>query len=217
MNKMDLTQRLENCYSGAVFDVMRELGLKDGLLPRHLKSLDPEVTVCGPVSTVLGRPDSSLTEDESLLRWTELLGKAPAGHVVVCQPQDDHRALMGELSAETLQFRGVRGYVVDGGCRDVSFIRKMKFPVFCRFTTPRDIVAAWTPEEYEVPITIGEVTIQSGDYILGDQDGVVVLPGIHAESIINRVEEVMQTENLVRKAILEGIHPKEAYLRHRKF
>ncbi len=72
MNKMDLTQRLENCYSGAVFDVMRELGLKDGLLPRHLKSLDPEVTVCGPVSTVLGRPDSFLTEDESLLRWTEL-------------------------------------------------------------------------------------------------------------------------------------------------
>ena len=66
MNKMDLTQRLENCYSGAVFDVMRELELKDGLLPRHLKSLDPEVTVCGPVSTVLGRPDSSLTEDESL-------------------------------------------------------------------------------------------------------------------------------------------------------
>ena len=45
----------------------------------------------------------------------------------------------------------------------------------------------------------------------------VVLPGIHAESIINRVEEVMQTENIVRKAILEGIHPQEAYLRHRKF
>ena len=66
MNKMDLTQRLENCYSGAVFDVMRELGMKDGLLPRHLKSLDPEVTVCGPVSTILGRPDTSLTEDESL-------------------------------------------------------------------------------------------------------------------------------------------------------
>ena len=82
------------------------------------------MTVCGPVSTVLGRPDNSLTEEESLLRWTELLGKAPADHVVVCQPQDDDRTLMGELSAETLQFRGVRGYVVDGGCWDVSFIRK---------------------------------------------------------------------------------------------
>ena len=102
---MDLTKRLENCYSGAVFDVMRELELKDGLLPRHLKSLAPEVTLCGPIFTVLGRPDTSLTKDECLLRWTELLGKAHEGHVVVCQPQDDDRALMGELSIETLQFR----------------------------------------------------------------------------------------------------------------
>ena len=89
--------------------------------------------------------------------------------------------------------------------------------MFCRFTTPRDIVAAWTPEGYETPITIGDVTIHSGDFILGDQDGLVVLPVAHAESIVKRVEEMMQTENMVRKAILEGVHPKEAYLRHRKF
>ena len=217
MDAEKLTQRLKLCYTGAVFDVMRELGLKEGLLPLHLKSLDPEVTVAGPLYTVLGRPDSTLNEDESLLRWTELLGSAPSGHVMVCQPQDNDRALMGELSAETLQFRGVRGYVVDGGCRDVSFIKKLRFPVFCRFTTPRDIVAAWTPESYETPITIGDVRIHSGDFILGDQDGLVVLPVAHAESILKRVEEVMQTENMVRKAILEGVHPKEAYLRHRKF
>lgn len=153
----NLTERLESCYTGAVFDVMWDLGFPNGLLPRELKSLDPEKTVAGPVFPVLGRPDSSLTPDESLLRWTEFLGTVPAGHVVACQPQDDDRALMGELSAETLQFRGVRGYIVDGGCRDVSFIKALGFPVFCRFTTPRDIVAAWTPEAYNVPIQIGEV------------------------------------------------------------
>ena len=217
MDAEKLTQRLKLCYTGAVFDVMRELGLKVGLLPRHLKSLDPEATVAGPLYTVLGRPDSTLNEDESLLRWTELLRSAPSGQVIVCQPQDNDRALMGELSAETLQYRGVRGYIVDGGCRDVSFIKKLRFPVFCRFTTPRDIVAAWTPEGYETPITIGDVTIYPGDFILGDEDGLVVLPVAHAESIVKRVEEVMQTENMVRKAILEGVHPKEAYLRHRKF
>ena len=217
MDAEKLTQRLELCYTGAVFDVMRELGLKEGLLPRHLKPLDSELTLAGPVYTVHGRPDSTLNADESLLRWTELLGSAPSGQVMVCQPQDDDRALMGELSAETLQFRGVRGYIVDGGCRDVSFIKKLRFPVFCRFSTPRDIVAAWAPEVYETPIIIGDVTIHSGDFILGDQDGLVVIPVAHAESIVKRVEEVMQTENMVRKAILEGVHPKEAYLRHRKF
>ena len=73
-----------------------------------MKSLDPEKTVAGPVFPVLGRPDSSLTSDESLLRWTEFLGTVPAWHVDACQPQDDDRARMGELSAETLQF-GVCG------------------------------------------------------------------------------------------------------------
>ena len=213
----NLTKRLESCYTGAVFDVMWDLGFPDGLLPRELKSLDPEKTVAGPVLPVLGRPDSSLTPDESLLRWTEFLGTVPAGHVVACQPQDDDRALMGELSAETLQFRGVRGYIVDGGCRDVSFIKALGFPVCCCFTTPRDIVAAWTPEAYNVPIQIGEVTIHPGDYILGDQDGIVILPGTQAEAIVNRVEVVVQTENLVRKAILEDMPPKEAYLQYRKF
>ena len=52
---------------------------------------------------------------------------------------------MGELSAETLQRRGVRGYIVDGGCRDIDFILKMGFPVFARFFTPSDIVARWMP------------------------------------------------------------------------
>ena len=56
-----------------------------------------------------------------------------------------------------------------------------------------------------------------GDWILGDIDGVVVIPGAMAESVITEVEAVMQTENQVRKAILEGMDPQQAYLRHRKF
>ncbi len=111
----------------------------------------------------------------------------------------------------------MRGYIVDGGCRDVSFIKALGCPVFCRFTTPRDIVAAWTLEAYNVPIQIGEVTIHPGDYILGDQDGIVILPGTQAEAIVNRVEVVVQTENLVRKAILEDMPPKEGDLQYRKF
>ena len=55
---------------------------------------------------------------------------------------------MGELSAETLKFRGVRGYVVDGGCRDVDFILKLGFPVCCRYYTPADIVGRWVVRRY---------------------------------------------------------------------
>ena len=60
------------------------------------------------------------------MAWTGLLSKAPSGSVLVCQPNDDTLAHMGELSAETLKARGIRGYVVDGGNRTTDFVRRLK-------------------------------------------------------------------------------------------
>jgi regulator of RNase E activity RraA len=124
---------------------------------------------------------------------------------------------MGELSAETLHLRGIRGYVVDGGCRDNAFIRRLNFPVFARFQTPRDIAGAWTLESIGQPIEIEAVQIRTGDFVLADIDGIVVIPAEQAEAIVDEVHRVMNTENLVRKAILNGVSPKEAYLRYGKF
>jgi 4-hydroxy-4-methyl-2-oxoglutarate aldolase len=89
--------------------------------------------------------------------------------------------------------------------------------VWCRYFTPRDIVGHWLPEAFDQPIRIGEVTIHAGDLVLGDRDGMVVLPKDRAEEIVTAAETAINTENLVRKAILEGIDPQEAYLRYGKF
>jgi regulator of RNase E activity RraA len=213
----DLTARLEACYSGAVFDVLRDLGHANCVLPRSIVAIDPDTRVAGRVFTIRGRPDDTVDAHQSLLAWTELLTVVPRDHVAICQPQDDVRALMGELSAEALQSRGVRGYIVDGGSRDNAFIRKLGFPLFARFRTPRDIVAAWMPEAYGEPITIGQVRIATGDWVVADIDGVVIIPEALAEAVVAKVEDVMQQENLVRKAILEGMAPKDAYLRFGKF
>jgi 4-hydroxy-4-methyl-2-oxoglutarate aldolase len=212
-----LADRLQECYSGAVYDVMRDLGMTPRVLPRNLLGLTRDMKAAGPVFTVRGRPDTTVSADESLLAWTGLLSKAPAGHVVVCQPQDDVRALMGELSAETLKLRGVRGYIVDGGCRDTGFIEAEGFPVFCRYATPVDIVAGWIPEAFDEPVTIGNVVIGAGDYILADRDGIVVIPRDDAESIIAKTEEVIRTESALRQAIRDGQDPQEAYLQYGKF
>jgi len=214
---LTLTQRLEACYSGAVHDVMRAMGLERFTLPPTLRPILPDKRLAGPVWTVRGRVDRSADAHHTLLEWTGLLGKAPEDHVVCCQPNDSTVAHMGELSAETLQLRGVRGYVVDGGCRDVDHLLRLGFQVFCRYFTPRDIVAYWLPEGFAEPVTIGETTIRTGDFILGDRDGVVVIPAERAEEIIAKTEEVMATENKVRSAILEGMDPQEAYRRHGKF
>lgn len=212
-----LGERLEKCYSGAVYDVLRERGITNTVLPKDLRPLDPSKKLAGPVFTVAGSPKEGMDGHETLLRWTEFLSAAPKGHVVISTGNDNELALMGELSAETLQYRGVKGYVTDGGCRDCDFIINIGFPVMSRFYTPRDIVGAWTPDRFETTLDFCGVSVSPGDYIIADIDGAVVIPGKIAEEVISEVEVVMQTENKVRKAILEGVSPKDAYLRYGKF
>lgn len=214
---MELTERLEQCYSGAVYDVLRGMDFPHQVLPTTIRPLDVASKLTGSVYTVRGHVDETIDPHETLLQWTSLLSRAPSGTVVVCQPNDSTLAHMGELSAETLQFRGVRGYIVDGGCRDADFIERIGFPVFCRYFTPRDVVGRWVANAFGDPITIGDVTIQTGDYVIADRDGSVIIPSAIADDVVTRTEAVLQTENLVRKAILEGVDPREAYLRYGKF
>src|SRR3546814_4607509 len=77
--------------------------------------------------------DRTRSAHDALLAWTGVLSKAPPGKVVICQPNNHEVALMGELSAAALQLKGVRGYIVDGGCRDVAMIEQIGFPVWCSF------------------------------------------------------------------------------------
>lgn len=212
-----VAERLERCYSGAVYDVLRAIGYPNQVLPYTIRPLDPSCKLAGRVFTVSGHVDKTLDPHETLLGWTALLSRAPSGSVVVCQPNDSSMAHMGELSAETMQHRGVRGYVVDGGCRDSDFILKIGFRVFCRYFTPVDVVGRWAADSFEKPVTIGEVTVNSGDYVIADRDGVVVVPESLAVEVTTKTEEVLQTESLVRKAIMEGVDPQEAYLRYGKF
>jgi regulator of RNase E activity RraA len=214
---MDLVERLAATYTGVVHDVMRAMGLRDFTLPPEIRPLFPEQTLAGVVATVSGKVDRAVDAHQSLLGWTGLLSKARAGTVLICQPNDSTVAHMGELSAETLKAKGVRGYVADGGCRDVDFILRLGFPVWCRYFTPRDIVGYWLPDRFDQPITIGAVTIHPGDLALGDRDGMVILSQARAEEIVAAAETAINTENLVRKAILEGVDPQQAYLRYGKF
>lgn len=214
---MDITDRLARCYTGAIHDVLRDMGRDRFVLPPSIRAIEPGLKVSGEVWTMAGCVDRTRTPHDTLLAWTGFLSQAPSGKVVICQPNTDEVALMGELSAETLQRRGVKGYIVDGGCRDIDFILKMGFPVFTRFFTPADIVARWIPTAFAEPITIGNVTIRSGDYVLGDRDGVIIVPRDAAEEVVTRAEAVVQTENIMRKAILDGMDPQAAYLKYGKF
>jgi regulator of RNase E activity RraA len=212
-----ITDRLAHCYTGVVHDTMRAMGLRDFTFPAELRPLMPEKRMAGPAFTIDGRVDPRADPHETLLAWTGLLSKAPAGHIWACQPNDRVVAHMGELSAETLKNKGVLGCVADGYVRDVDFLLAMGFQTWSRGFTPRDIVGYWLPRAVDVDIRIGDVIVAPGDYLVGDRDGMVRVPRAIAEDVVTKAEAAISTENKVRTAILAGVDPQKAYLDFGKF
>jgi regulator of RNase E activity RraA len=203
--------------ASAIYDVMKARGMERCVLPPDIRALAAGGKVYGRAFTIEGREDHSLTADESLLRWSELLSLIPPQCVAVCQPNTRAIALMGELSARALVLKGVGGYIVDGACRDADLVEESGLVVFCAHLTPRDIVGRWTWQVLNQPIVIGDATIAPGDLIVGDRDGVIVVPGGIADEAVAEATAVIRTESAMRKDILNGMDPKEAYLKHRKF
>src|SRR4029434_5646710 len=127
------------------------------------------------------------------------------------------RALFGGLSAQALAIKGVRGYIVDGGCRDMQDIADQGFPVFARFATPIDIVNAWRAESFEEPIAIGGQQVLPDDHVLADRDGIVLIGAADVEAVLAAAELKMSAESDMAQAIRAGEDPQAAYLRHRVF
>ena len=212
-----VSNRLEACYTGVVHDVMRGMGLQDFTLPPELRPIMPARALAGPAFTIRGKVVAGADANATLMAWTGLLSRASAGTIWTTQPNDRVVAHMGELSAETLKNKGVRGCVVDGFIRDTNFLLAIGFQAWCRGFTPRDVVGHWMPDATNVAIRIGSVDIEPGDYLVGDRDGMIRVPAARVEDVIAASEAAMATESQVRKAILSGMDPQQAYLLFGKF
>lgn len=210
-------EKLWACYTSVIHDVLRGMGRRNFTLPPRVTPLQPEIVLCGPAWTVEGRVDETADAHETLLAWTGLLSKAKPGHIWTAQPHTHEIAQMGELSAETLHGKGVLGCVLDGALRDANFILDLKFPCWRTHHTPRDVVGFWLPTGSEIDITIGDVLIRPGDWLHGDRDGMVCIPAELVDEVLEKAAAAMQTESKVRKAILDGVDPQEAYLKFGKF
>src|SRR3984893_11082548 len=150
-------------YTGAISDILDEMGHPHQVLPPGIQSIQPGQTIAGRALTVYGEPAVGRSRDEYFLPFLKMLGAIGPGDVVVSQPNDSAIAHFGELSCETAKFRGGRGAVIDGGIRDIDYILKLGFPVFVRYQTPQDIVGRWRLTDYNVAITIGAARIHPGD------------------------------------------------------
>jgi RraA family protein len=119
---------------------------------------------------------------------------ARPGDVIVVESDGSiSRALIGELMCLTARKNGVAGFVIDGAIRDAEDIRQMGFPVFAKGKNPAGPFKEG-PGEIYVPISCGGTPVRTGDIILGDDDGLVVIPQELAEQVIRRTEQIIRYE-----------------------
>jgi 4-hydroxy-4-methyl-2-oxoglutarate aldolase len=212
-----MRERFGRIYTAALVDILDGRGHRRQTLPHTIRPLAPGMRVAGQAFTVEGRPTETQDWDAAVRRTLDMLGNVPPGEVAVYQCHHDLSAHFGELSATSLAVRGAAGCVIDGGCRDMRFIVEQGFPVFARFVTPEDSTWRWQVTATQVPVTIGRVRIEPGDWIVGDDDGVVAVPQALAADVLAEAETKAETENAIRDAVREGMLPLEAYDRFGTF
>jgi 4-hydroxy-4-methyl-2-oxoglutarate aldolase len=208
-----LPRRFARLYTAAITDVMDEMGLERQTLPPTIRPLVADMRLAGYAFTARGRAHrgSAKDRDATLRRFLTMLGAVPSDSVLVLAANDNVAAHFGELSAEWLRVRRVRGAVIDGATRDAASIARIRFPTFVRYRTPQDSVPRWRVSDWGQPVTIGGVRINLGDVIVADQDGVVVVPRRAAHEVLGRCERLAGTENKVRTAVKRGMTPLQAY------
>jgi len=133
----------------------------------------------------------------------EAIDRAREGEVIVIDAGGVGPAVWGELATCSARQKKLSGVVIDGAVRDTPEIRQWKFPVFARLIMP----TAGEPKgfgEIGIPVRVGEVRINPGDWIVGDGDGVVAIPREKVVEFTNRAMDVLEKENRIRKEIEEG-------------
>jgi 4-hydroxy-4-methyl-2-oxoglutarate aldolase len=207
-----LAARFAALYTGALTDVLDRRGLLQQTLPPEIAPLKPGMRLAGPAYPVEGRPHPGHDYDTSIRKILTMLGSVPRGSVAVYQTNDRESSQLGELSVTSLKARGCAGVVLDGGCRDVEFILREDFPVFARYTTPQDCVPRWEVVAHgDVTITIGGVQVAPADWVVGDRDGIVVIPEGVVPEVLDEAESKAAIEDEIRAAVRDGTLPLEAY------
>ncbi|ADD08268.1 3-hexulose-6-phosphate synthase [Candidatus Aciduliprofundum boonei] len=152
---------------------------------------------------VVGKAVTVRTLDGDWAKAVEAIDVANPGDVIVIDAQDGKTAVWGELATWSCKVKGIAGVVIYGAARDVDEIKKADYPVFARHIAPN----AGEPKgfgEIGVELNIMGVKIKPGDWIIGDESGIAVVPREDAVEIANRALDVMEHENRIREEIKRG-------------
>ena len=187
-----LADLFRGCATSHISDTLHRLPGTTGLRPMHRGG-----PLLGVALTVRVRAGDNLFVHKALQR-------VRPGHVLVIDGDGDtRRALVGEIMKRVAQSRGCAGFVVDGTVRDLDAFAADDFPCFARAVTHRGPYKNG-PGEIDVPVAIDGLIVHPGDIVVGDGDGVVVVPPARAESVAAAAHALAAKEAAVMQTIADG-------------
>jgi len=211
-DKLDIQRRFLEVDSANVADVLDDLGLQNqGISPEIQAVSAPRLA--GWAYTITGQMMPYAASGDP--RKMEACNGIGPGEISVWSGDGEGVCYFGELIALGMVERGSVGSLVDGGLRDTRAMNEHKFPAFARYRSSVQSIGRWKVTNWQVPVhiagaTMRRVEVNPGDFIVGDEDGAIVIPRRVVTDVLERSEAMTQSEAKVREALRTGVSLSDA-------
>jgi 4-hydroxy-4-methyl-2-oxoglutarate aldolase len=219
----DLQARWDKILVANVYDVLDSMGYPNQCLDLGIMPLFPHQHLAGQAITVKGSREPRLVEEireeeRGFTIYMALKDMVYPGSVVVVECGGEmHTGKFGEMTSWGLQQRGARGIVLDSFIRDRMGLEKIpRYTVCARGTSPIESIMRWKPQACNIPIAMpgtltSQVRVNPGDWIVGGDDGVIVIPQEIAAEALVKAEDMERREQGMREDLADGMTFEEAF------
>lgn len=212
MNRLkDMFQEMKDkLYTPVVGDILDEMGYTHQFLPQSIKPMKSDMKIAGIAMPVL-MIDVFGPQEKPFGRLCECLDQIEENEIYVAAGGTRRCAYWGELLTATAKKRGGTGAVIDGWHRDTPQVLEQDWPVFSMGSYAQDSSVRTQVVDFRCPVEIGQTSVFPGDYIFGDQDGVIVIPKAVAEEVTEKALEKAGKEKELRRAVESGMKVSDAF------